>query len=112
MKTNYQIELDRELGRGVESLRAGKGLSADEVDAQLAAEAESKVFLRLARKDMDRARAVLALNAGTVPVYMHIPGEKITLLCPRDNWCSGDGECLRRLKDELGAENVVLKQKG
>ena len=81
-------------------------------DAQLAAEAESKVFLRLGRKDMDRARAVLALSAGDVPVYMHIPEEKITLLCPRDNWCSGDDGCLTRLKDALGEENVVLKRKG
>ena len=61
---------------------------------------------------MDRAGAVLALCAGSVPVYMHIPEEKITLLCPRENWCSGDEECLRRLRDTLGAENVVLKQKG
>jgi DNA polymerase-3 subunit alpha len=43
---------------------------------------------------------------------MHIPEEKITLLCPRDNWCSGDGDCLRRLKDALGEDNVVLKRKG
>ena len=33
-----RAELDRELSRGVESLRAGKGLSADEVDAALAKE--------------------------------------------------------------------------
>ena len=36
----------------------------------------------------------------------------MTLLCPRENWCSADEDCLRRLKDTLGAENVVLKQKG
>ena len=33
-----RAELDQELGKGVESLRAGKGLSADEVDAALARE--------------------------------------------------------------------------
>ena len=81
-------------------------------DAQLAQEADRKVFLRLARKDMDRAGAVMALCAGNVPVYMHIPEEKITLLCPRENWCSADENCLQRLRDALGAENVVLKQKG
>ena len=70
------------------------------------------MFLRLARKDMDRAGAVLALNAGNVPVYMHIPEEKITLLCPRENWCTGDEECIRKLQETLGQENVVLKQKG
>ena len=86
--------------------------SAPKTDAQLATEAGQKVFLRLERKDMDRAGAVLALHAGNVPVYMHLPAEKMTLLCPRENWCSADEDCLRRLKDELGAENVVLKQKG
>ena len=86
--------------------------AAPKTDAQLAAGAEKKVFLRLERKDMDRAGAVLALCAGGVPVYMHIPEEKITLLCPREHWCSGDEACLRRLQEALGAENVVLKKKG
>jgi DNA polymerase-3 subunit alpha len=86
--------------------------AAPKTDAQLAADAEKKLFLRLPRKDMDRAAAVLALCAGDVPVYMHIPEEKITLLCPREDWCSADEECVRRLRDALGEENVVLKQKG
>ena len=59
---------------------------------------------------MERAGALLALNAGDVPVYMHIPEEKITLLCPREEWCSGNEECLQRLRDALGAENVVLRE--
>ena len=80
--------------------------------AQLAADAEQKLFLRLGRKDMDKAGAILALCAGSIPVYMHIPEEKITLLCPKENWCSGDADCVRRLQDALGAENVVMKQKG
>ena len=86
--------------------------AAPRTDAQLAAEAEKKLFLRLGRKDMDRAGALLALSAGEIPVYMHIPEEKSTRLCPKENWCSADEECLRRLKEALGSENVVLKQKG
>ena len=86
--------------------------AAPKTDAQQAAEAERKLFLRLGRKDMDKAAALLALSAGGVPVYMHIPDEKITLLCPKDEWCSADEDCIRRLKDALGAENVVLKEKG
>ena len=86
--------------------------TAPKTDAQLAADAEQKLFLRLARKDMDRAAAVLALCAGDVPVYMHIPEEKITLLCPRENWCRADAECMCRLQETLGAKNVVLKRKG
>ena len=33
-----RAELDRELGKGMESLRAGKGITPDEVDAALARE--------------------------------------------------------------------------
>ena len=54
---------------------------------------------------------ILAIS-GILLLNLFIPEEKITLLCPRENWCSGDEECLRRLRDTLGAENVVLKQKG
>ena len=79
-------------------------------DAQLAARAEKKLFLRLERKDMDRASALLALEAGDIPVYLHIPSEKITLLCPRTNWANGGESCLRRLREALGTENVVLKE--
>ena len=52
---------------------------------------------------------LLALDAGDIPVYMHIPAEKMTLLCPRNAWCSGSESCLHRLKDALGPDNVVLK---
>ena len=79
-------------------------------DAQAAEKANAKLFLRLERKDMDRIQAMLALDAGEIPVYMHLPAEKMTLLCPRTSWSSGSEEALRRLRDALGAENVVLKQ--
>ena len=78
-------------------------------DAQLAAKAEKKLFLRLERSEMDRISAMLALEAGNIPVYMHIPAEKITLLCPRTSWCNGSGNCLKRLQDAIGTENVVLR---
>ena len=78
-------------------------------DAQAAAGAGKKLFLRLERKDMDKAQALLALEAGDVPVYMHIPAEKMTLLCPRDCWCNGSEACVRRLKETFGDSNVVLK---
>ena len=79
-------------------------------EAQLAKDAAHKLFLRLNRADMDRITALLALEAGDdIPVYMHIPAEKITLLCPRTAWCSGSEACLRRLQEALGEGNVVLK---
>lgn len=58
---------------------------------------------------MDRVSVLLATEAGEIPVYMHIPDEKITLLSPRENWCNGGEACLRKLKDFIGAENVVLR---
>ena len=51
----------------------------------------------------------LALEAGDIPVYMHIPAEKMTLLCPRANWCNGTEACVGRMKEALGESNVVLK---
>ncbi len=78
-------------------------------DPQRAEKAPHKLFLRLARKDMDRVSVLLATEAGEIPVYMHIPDEKITLLSPRENWCNGGEACLRKLKDFIGAENVVLR---
>jgi DNA polymerase-3 subunit alpha len=41
---------------------------------------------------------------------MHLPEEKITLLCPRDHWSDGSESSLRRLREELGEANVVLKE--
>ena len=78
-------------------------------DAQAAAKAEKKLFLRLERSAMDRISAMLALEAGEIPVYMHIPAEKITLLCPKTSWCNGSERCLKRLQDAIGPENVVLR---
>ena len=78
-------------------------------DAQRASKAPHKLFLRLERRNLDMAGALLAMEAGDIPVYLHIPSEKITLLCPRDNWCNGSESCLRRLGNALGKENVVLK---
>ncbi len=78
-------------------------------DAQLASRCSRKLFLRLKRRDMDRTMAVLALDGGEIPVYMHLPDEKITLLCPRSSWTGGTEDGLKRLKDLLGAENVVMK---
>ncbi len=78
-------------------------------DTRAAAGAKHKLFLRLKRQDMDRITAILALEQGEIPVYMHLPDEKTTLLCPRTAWCSGSETCLNRLREALGETNVVLK---
>ena len=80
-------------------------------DAQRASVAGSKLFLRIDRKNMDATAALLALHQGDIPVYLHIPEEKLTLLMPRDNWCDASDACIERLNNALGRDNVKKVQK-
>ena len=77
-------------------------------DAQAAAKAPRKLYLRLNRPQMDAASSTLSLYPGSVPVYLHLPAEKMTLLAPRTGWCDASDGCLNRLNALLGAENVKL----
>ena len=80
-------------------------------DAQLANQSSRKLYLRLNREEMDKASSLLALHPGSVPVYMHLPQEKITLLAPKISWCDATDGCLSRLARHLGADNVKLVSK-
>ena len=77
-------------------------------DAQAAAKAPRKLYLRLNRPQMDAASSALSLYPGSVPVYLHLPAEKMTLLVPKTGWCDASDGCLNRLNALLGAENVKL----
>ena len=77
-------------------------------DAQRAKDAPAKLFLQLNRPMMEKADLLLSLHSGNIPVYMHLPEEKLTLLAPGEIWCDGSQACLERLKDLLGQENVKL----
>ena len=77
-------------------------------DAQLAKMAVKKLYLQLPRAQMSAAMAALALHPGSVPVYLHIPEEKMTLLVPKINWCDASEGCLNRMEQQLGKENVKL----
>lgn len=77
-------------------------------DAQAAAKAPRKLYLRLNRPQMDAAASTLSLYPGSVPVYLHLPTEKMTLLAPKTGWCDASDGCLNRLNALLGAENVKL----
>lgn len=77
-------------------------------DAQAAAKAPRKLYLRLNRPQMDAVSSVLSLYPGSVPVYLHLPAEKMTLLAPKTGWCDASDGCLNRLNALLGAENVKL----
>ena len=77
-------------------------------DAQAAVKAPRKLYLRLNRPQMDAASSTLSLYPGSVPVYLHLPAEKMTLLAPKTGWCDASDGCLNRLNALLGAENVKL----
>ena len=77
-------------------------------DAQAAAKAPRKLYLRLNRPQMDAASSALSLYPGSVPVYLHLPAEKMTLLAPKTGWCDASDGCLNRLNALLGVENVKL----
>ena len=77
-------------------------------EAQQAKSAAKKLYLQLSRRQMDAALTALALHPGSVPVYLHIPEEKITLLAPKLNWCDATEACLNRMTQQLGKENVKL----
>ncbi len=80
-------------------------------DAQQAARAAKRLYLKLSRADMARATQTLSFFPGSVPVYMHLPEEKMTLLAPRVQWCDASDLCLERLNSLFDADNVKLVEK-
>ena len=80
-------------------------------DEQAAAQSSRKLYLRLSRDELDRAMTILSLYPGSVPVYMHIPEEKVTLLAPRLRWCDAGRDCVQRLTDLYGMDNVRFVEK-
>lgn len=83
-------------------------------DAQLAAQSPRKLYVKLNRPQMDACMHALSLHPGSVPVYLHIPQEKMTFLAPRLNWCDASEACLTRLAGLFDASGVklVVKQEG
>jgi DNA polymerase-3 subunit alpha len=65
-----------------------------------------KLYLRCTREQMEQMKPVLASHPGPVPVYFHIPSERITLLTPKNLWCDGDEQVQQELEKMLGMENV------
>ncbi|MGN1369769.1 MAG: DNA polymerase III subunit alpha [Aristaeellaceae bacterium] len=82
-----------------------------QTDAQRAANAPRKLFIQLDRARMEEATHMLSLHPGSIPVYLHLPAEKMTLLMPALQWCDGSDACLRRLRDGFGTENVKIVEK-
>lgn len=82
-----------------------------QTDAQLAQGAKRKLYLRLNREEMEDCTGLLSLYPGSVPVYLHIPAEKMTFLVPKVSWCDAGEACLQRLAQRFGMENVKMVEK-
>ena len=77
-------------------------------DAKLASLSPRKLYIRLPRNRVDDCAEMVRLSPGAVPVYLHIPEEKTTLLMPVNAWCSAAPALLDRLSAAFSPENVKL----
>ena len=80
-------------------------------DSQRAATAAKKLFIQLDRARMEEAAHLLSLYPGSIPVYLHVPAEKMTFLMPSLQWCDGTEGCMNRLTSVFGEANVKLVEK-
>ena len=80
-------------------------------DSQRAATAPRKLFIQLERARMEEAAHMLSLHPGSIPVYLHIPAEKMTFLMPSLQWCDGSEGCMARLTAAFGEANVKIVEK-
>ena len=80
-------------------------------DAQSARDAKTMLCLRLRRDQMPAVQAALAALPGNVPVYMNLPTENITLLCPRSLWVGDPERAMEALSDELGYDDMKVVRK-
>ena len=80
-------------------------------DSQRAANAPRKLFIQLERSRMEEAAHMLSLHPGSIPVYLHIPAEKMTFLMPSLQWCDGSDGCMSRLTSAFGEANVKIVEK-
>ncbi|MDO5022613.1 MAG: DNA polymerase III subunit alpha, partial [Eubacteriales bacterium] len=81
-----------------------KGLN----DVQLAKASKEKLFLKTKRPDMQNIMDRLKANSGDVPVYINLEDEKITLLTPREYWCSSGEKARETLLEILPDENIKV----
>ena len=80
-------------------------------DAQRARDALEKLYLRIGRGQMPAVQQALARMPGPVPVYLNLPDEKITLLCPRELWVDEAESARDALRPLLREENMKIVKK-
>ncbi len=80
-------------------------------DAQRAKDAPCRIFLKMHRRQMGPIQAILADMQGGIPVYIHLPEENITLLCPREMWVRSEEEALDTLGRFLPQQDMKVVTK-
>jgi DNA polymerase III subunit alpha len=87
------------------------GNTAQVNDAVLARGADTKLYVRIARGQMDAILCALAAMPGDIPVFMNIPDENITLLAPRGLWCADALAAQAALADILPYKDIKVVTK-
>ena len=90
---------------------AGKAMPKEKpkdtrTDAEKARDAKEKLYLRMERALLPACEKVLREDAGSVPVYVNLPSEGITLLMPSECWVRSGKDTEARLMHLLPAENM------
>ena len=60
---------------------------------------------------MPRIQAILSRMAGEIPVYINLPQEGITLLCPRPMWVKDARQAQAALRGEVGEADMKVVRK-
>ncbi len=95
----------------IEPLKGSASAPDTRTDAQRAKDAREKVFLRMKRSQMGPIQALLADLQGPIPVYINLPEENITLLCPREMWVRSSEEALETLSAFLPEQDMKVVTK-
>ena len=95
----------------VEPLSAVTAPRETRTEEQIARDADTKLYLRLKRDQLPRIQEMLARMKGDIPVYINLPEEKITLLCPRELWVDDVTDAQATLLSEMKAEDMKAVRK-
>ncbi|MBR3905382.1 MAG: DNA polymerase III subunit alpha, partial [Clostridia bacterium] len=95
----------------IEPLTAVPAAPDTRTDAQRAKDAGEKLYLRMNRSQMGPVQALLSELQGPIPVYINLPEEKITLLCPREMWVRSSEEAMDVLSAFLPQQDMKVVTK-
>ena len=69
------------------------------------------MYLRMKREEMPAVQGILSRMPGDIPVYINLPEENITLLCPRTMWVKDAQTARQALAGRVSEENMRVVQK-